>query len=63
MEYEMPLLEVESLDLESLDFNEIKVVSSSEALESLVIGHGMVEVGASCCGCAPACCCSCICVC
>ncbi len=63
MEYEKQLLEVDNLDLESLDFNEIKVVSSSEALESLVIGHGMVEVGASCCHCGVACCCSCICVC
>lgn len=63
MEYEMPSLELESLDLESLDLDEVKTISNAEALESLVIGHGMVEIGASCCSCGWACCCSCICVC
>lgn len=55
-------LELESLELESLELDEIEIVSGNEALESLTLGHGMVEIGASvgdtaCCSCCLVCCC------
>lgn len=47
------LLDLSDLDVETLDF-----ASNTAGLESLRMGHGLTEVGASCCCSTSACSCS-----
>jgi len=58
---ELAELELEGLDLDTL---EIQDIERSQGLELLTTGHGMVEIGASvlpwgCCSCCLPCCCCC----
>lgn len=57
-------LELEGLDLENLEIEEMELLVDEAGLESLTVGHGMVEIGASvlpalCCSCCIPCCCCC----
>ena len=47
-------LDLSGLDIETLDF----ASDASQGLESLRMGHGLTEVGASCCCSTSACSCS-----
>lgn len=57
-------IELANLELDGLELDELELVSSEETLESMTVGHGMVEIGASagldlCCSCCLVCCCCC----
>ncbi len=70
---ELAELELEGLDLDTLEIQETGHVVNRGELESLTLGHGMIEVGASvaldvpepiqaelsaCCSCCYVCCCA-----
>lgn len=44
---EFTKLELDGLDLDTLEIQGMELVTPENSLESLMLGHGMIEVGAS----------------